>query len=104
MTTTPLTSQTPRVVCPTGCKYAEPAEMHRHEFDVDIDGSFEATHEVDFGNWAFGTVIQRFSASPDEKRVTISEAEPRGEFTDPTALRHLAADLMNAADWLESVQ
>ena len=103
--TTTLTTATPfRVVCPPGCKHAAAEDMHQHEVEVDIDGTLEVQHEVDFGDWAFGNVVQHADGRPDERDVTISPIEPGGGFTDPAALRHLAADLMNAADWLESVQ
>jgi len=102
MTITPTTSEAFRVTCPPGCKHSDAAKMHEHEVEIDIDGTLEVSHEVDFGEWAFGTVVQHPDARPDETYVTLSQIEPDGGVTDPAVLRHLAADLMNAADWLEA--
>ena len=92
MTTTPQsTSQAFRVVCPPGCKYREAAKMHDHPVEVEIDGTLEVLHEVDFGDWAFGNVVQRVDGKPDEKYVTVSRVEPDGG--SPTRPRSAGSSL-----------
>jgi hypothetical protein len=95
-------SQPTRVVCPPRCKAAE--EMSQHEVEVGAAGQVEVNHEVDFGKYAFGNVIQRLDGSPVEAYVTICGDEFTDPTRDPAALRRIAADLMNAADWLESLR
>ncbi len=78
-------------------------KMHAHEAEIDADGTFVISHEVDFGQWTFGTVIQHFDGSPDHSSVSTTGNELQDP-TDPAEVRRVAAELLNAADWLESVQ
>ena len=78
--------------------------MHKHEVEVAGDGTVEVNHEVDFGDYTFGNVIQRVDGPPVEAYVTVNDINPHQPFTDVATLRRFAADLMNAADWLESLQ
>jgi hypothetical protein len=89
----------PRVVCPPRCKDAE----KMHEVEVGKDGTIEVNHEVDFGEYAFGNDVQRLDGTPVDSSVTIN-SEDSEKVDEPAVLRRVAADLMDAADWLESVQ
>ena len=91
-----------RVVCPPRCKSTE--DMDRHEAEVTEFGFIEVTHEVDFGEYAFGNVVQRLYGPTTESYITVNDVPSSESFTEAAAPRKFIADLMAAADWLESVQ
>jgi hypothetical protein len=92
------TAKTMTILCPNWCRQDE---HQGHEPHINADGQLEVEHMGPrFGSYIYGSAEQ--VGETVTATVTVSDLDSRD--MDPRALWLLAADALDAGQWLESQQ